>query len=89
MVIVRVNANVGPTSLAKLRKSLRDQARTGALALPSFCELLAEVPDGTEVEVVAGRRPESDCTRCREVAKCRHYSPAIRRINCPLWVHRK
>ena len=85
MVIVKVNANIHPTTLAELRRGLREQARTGALVLPPYCELLAEVPDGTEVEVGAGQDTASDCTKCREVATCRHYSPAIRRKNCPLW----
>lgn len=44
--------------------------------------------DEPTADVVAGQNTTSDCTRCREVAKCRHYSPAIRRINCPLWRHK-
>ena len=64
MVIVKVNANIHPTTLAELREGIRKQARTGALVLPAYCELLAEVPDGTEVEVVAGRDPASYCREC-------------------------
>lgn len=83
MVIVRVNANLHPVDLAKLTASLREQASTGALVLPAFCELLAEVPDGTEVEVVAGRDTSSDCDTCA-VTSCKARAK-LRRVNCPLW----
>lgn len=84
MVIVKVNCHFHPAALAELRERLRRQAQTGVLALPPYCELLAEVPDGTEVEVVAGERPESDCDTCAW-KYCEHYKSTLRRVNCPLW----
>lgn len=84
MVIIRVNYNIHPEALAKLRAQLRKQAETGAVIVPPFCEVLAEVPDGTEVEVVALQNSVSDCDDCGR-KDCEYFRSAVRRINCPLW----
>ena len=88
MVIIKVNYQVHPETLAQLRASVRKQAETGVVTVPPFCELLAEVPDGTEVEVLAHRSDSGDCNPgCARYPTCEynHGRHGIVRINCPLW----
>lgn len=52
MVIIKVNANLHPVALAKLRRALTERAAAGEpLLVPEFCEVLVEVPDGEEIRV--------------------------------------
>lgn len=84
MVIIKANVQMAPKTLAHLRESVRAQAGTGAVVLPPWCEVLAEVPDGTEVDLVAVQSCASDCDECGRQG-CEYARSTVRRINCPLW----
>lgn len=52
MVIIRVNAHIRPEQARIVTEGIHNQARTGVIVLPSFCELLSEVPAGEEIQVL-------------------------------------
>lgn len=52
MVIIRVNGHIRPEQARIVTEGIHTQARTGVIVLPSFCELLNEVPAGEEIQVL-------------------------------------
>lgn len=88
LVIVRVNYNIHPEALAKLREQFRKQAETGVLIVPPGSEILADVPADSEVDVVAHKIESGDCNPgCANYPTCvhNHGRHGVVRINCPLW----
>lgn len=52
MIIIRCNAIVKREKLYEIYDTVTEMAKTGIILLPSYCELLTEVPHDTEVVVV-------------------------------------
>ena len=90
MLIIKCNLTLHAEGLAVLQNSLRRQAATGDLILPSFCEILAEVPDGEEIRLAAeiptaewrGERGDYTCSNCGAEAPNDGYNPARYCYNC-------
>lgn len=88
MVIIKVNALLNKKNMETLRAYIMEQKDTGKIILPPYCEIVADVPDDTKVEVVALQNCESDCgPGCARYPRCEynHGRHGIVRINCPLW----
>lgn len=101
MVIIRVNCNLSPEHARIVTEGILAQAPGGKIVMPNFCEVVAEVPDGEEIQVyyrdarvaeleaelakVKNRR--SDCETCGKAPTCYHNAgrSGMVRINCPLW----
>lgn len=52
MVVIRVNGNIHAEQAKIVVEGIHRQALTGVIVLPSFCELLNEVPADEEIQVV-------------------------------------
>lgn len=52
MVIIRVNARIPAAQAQKTVEGIHLQAPTGVIVLPSYCELLNEVPGDEQVQVM-------------------------------------
>lgn len=52
MVIIRCNTLMKQEQFLKIYDGLVEMAKIGVILLPSYCELLNEVPPDTEVVVV-------------------------------------
>ena len=52
MVVIRVNGNIKPEDGRAVHTYIHEQAKTGVIVLPHFCELLNEVPADEEIKVV-------------------------------------
>lgn len=85
MVIIKINMLLPRKDYEKLRANILEQAAAGQdLILPPWCEVVADVPDGTEIKVIEGG---GDCNDCGKSDTCPHVPKwgGIVRINCPLW----
>lgn len=56
MVIIKVNALLKEEGMERLRANILKQKDTGKIVLPPCCEIVADVPDDTEVEVLSPPR---------------------------------
>lgn len=54
MLVVKFKDNVHlhPEVMQRVQEMLVEQAKTGVVILPLFCELLNEVPEDTEIKVI-------------------------------------
>lgn len=52
MVIIRINGRIHAEQAKIVLEGIHNQARTGVIVLPSFCELLNEVPADEEIKVL-------------------------------------
>lgn len=59
-VIIKCNMMLQEKDYAALADKLAKQLDDGALALPAYCELLAEVPKGGKLQIVAEVQHETD-----------------------------
>lgn len=84
MVIIRINAHLPAKEAQIAVEGIHAQAHTGVIVLPSFCELLNEVPADETIKVV---QHAGDCEICGNASGCQynHGRHGIVRINCPLW----
>jgi hypothetical protein len=57
MVIIKCNAHLNAKHLAELQQNLQEQANTGVIVLPWWCELLADVLPDEKIQVVQGDAP--------------------------------
>lgn len=58
MLIIKCDAMLRPEAFKDMAAEIARQCRGGSLVLPHSCHLVAEIPDGEEIKVVAERRPE-------------------------------
>ena len=63
MVIIRVNASMRPENMRLITEEIHEQAKTGVIVLPNFCELLNEVPADETVKVVCKQEDDSEKER--------------------------
>lgn len=52
MVIIRANGLHRREQIEALAADIRAQAETGVIVVPSWCELLSEVPAGEEIQIL-------------------------------------
>ena len=52
MVIIRANGLHRREQMEALAADIRAQAETGVIVVPSWCELLSEVPAGEEIQIL-------------------------------------
>lgn len=64
MVIIRSMLHLPGYNMERLTEDINDQARRGVIVLPSWCELLNEVPADEEIKVI-----QTDAARVAELEK--------------------
>lgn len=101
MVVIRINARLNADNARAVIEGIHNQARTGIIVVPEYCELLSEVPADEEIKVITedlckkcGYKihservaAQNDCNDCGKKRTCQYVPPVgtFTRINCPLW----
>jgi hypothetical protein len=76
MVIIRANKLTRRDQLEVLAHDIKEQAKTGVIVLPSWCELLSEVPVGDEIQIVQQKEDARVAALEKELAAALAYISA-------------
>ena len=76
MVIIKLNAVVNGEDFVTIMQGIQNQAKTGVILLPSFCDLLNEVPADEEIQII--RQDERVAELEAELARAMFYISALK-----------
>lgn len=76
MVIIRANKLTRRDQLEVLAHDIKEQAKTGVIVLPCWCELLSEVPVGEEIQILQQREDDRVAELEAELARAMFYISA-------------